>query len=998
MRSPGRALVTGIAFAAAASAAACSPGPSCLAGDDACDGITVCARLGTACAADDALWIGPVGDAPGGPGAPGVIDLVGAEGVAGDLLLQNGRITAVLDALDTPRGLAVSGGSLIDLGPRGGRDALTSMVQLAGVLPEDTFRYDSWRLIDESPRRVAVVLRGALDGRPEVPVVTRIELHACEAGLRVRSELVNRSADPLPLLLADAAHWGKRHTLPFAPQPGQGFLQPELDLVELGDAYFAHPYVAARPAEDRATSYGFVPCDRDTLDGVNDPEISALGTPFALVRPGESLALERFVLASGGSDLDGAVAEIAAVRGRLHGDPPAVEVRGRVVASGLPLGGSLRRAAVLVSEQLGEVRRPLSVVVPGEDGRFRARVAAAGPLELEVWSFGRPVASAAVPGGAASHDAGDLAIDLPARLVASVTGAGGAPIHALLALHPADEPTRAAVTGSWFGRFGACAPWLGPPVGGSPACNRALVPPEGIDLELPAGRYEVWATAGPEHTLALAELTLAAGEVAEIALALEPLAVRPPGMVAADLHVHGRASFDSSLPDRDRVLSFAAAGIDVIAATDHDAIVDYADAVAAAGLAGRVAVMGGLETTGLLPFLDVPGSDIPRVIGHFNFWPLAPDPSAPRGGAPWDERLEPGALFDRMAPLIGPDGVVMLNHPWDEPQFGRDLGYLRAIEFDPRRPIPPAPDGSSNGMLLEAPGGGRRNIDFDVVELQNGAGVEQYLRARVVWAALIGGGHVRAAASSSDSHSLADAQLGYGRTLVAPVAAGAGAGAPFDPATFEPAAFNRALREGRTAGGNGVVVIARIVSGAGARGVSLWPHALSPGDLLEIEVRAPPWIPVTEVRVLSSAAPDGRVVASADELDHPADPLGTAGVVRWTGSIPLAELVAGAGDDWIAIEAGLPLPAVADLDDDGVPDTTDNDGDGVIDERDIEDPDDDGGPLRQPADPLDRSDPRGPMTRVVPGAWPLGFTGPLLIDRDGGGWNPPGLPGDRRAR
>jgi hypothetical protein len=962
-----------LALATAAATTSCSPGRSCAAGDASCDAIDICGRLRRACDGDDSLHIGLASGAPAG------VRLANSEGVAGDLVLQNSRITAVFDALDQPHGLAPTGGNLIDLGPTGGVDALSSAYQLAGILPDDAFHYHSQRLIDESPERVAVVLRGTLDGRPDVRVVTRVELRACETGLRIRSELENRSPDLQAFLLADALHWGKRHTLPFAPQPNQGFWQPELDLVELGDSYFAHAYVAARPAEDSAPTYGVVPCDREELHGVNDPEISALGTPFTLVRPGELLALERFLIATGGGDLDRGVGEIAAARVRLHGDPAPVVVSGRIRAGGLPFGGELRRAAVLIQEEVGGERRPLTMVVPGPDGRFSARVPAAGPLAYELWSFGRPLASARF---GAAGDAGDIDIELPARLIASLVDPDGAPMHGLLILHPADDATRAAVTGSWFGRFGDCAPWLGPPVGGSPACNRALVVPGGTDLEVPAGSYEVFATAGPEHTLARVELELDAGEVSALELALAPLDLRPPGFLAADLHVHGRASFDSSLPDRDRVLSFVAAGIDVIAATDHDYVTDYRDALAAAGVSDRVAVIGGLETTQLIPFLDVPGKDIPRVIGHFNFWPLRADPARPRGGAPWDELVEPGELYDLMAPLIGPDGIIMINHPWDEPQFGRDLGYLRAIGFDPRLPIPPEPDGSRNGMLMAAPGGGRRNIDFDVVELGNGANIEQYLRARVLWFSLLSQGFVRAGTASSDSHSLMDAQLGYGRTLV--------------EATWQPgspldlAAFDRALRDGRVIGGNGVVVDARVVpAGGSGRTLSLSPHVLAGGDALAIDVRAPPWIPVTEVRVITSSGE--RVLATGDQLAAPPDPYGEGGLVRWSASLPLADLIGPGGDDWIVIEAGLPLFPVADLDDDGVPDTTDNSGDGFIDEADIEDPDDDSGPLRQPPDPEDPADPRYSFARVVPRAWPVAFTGPLLIDRTGDGWRAPGL-------
>src|SRR5262245_48007528 len=46
------------------------------------------------------------------------------------------------------------------------------------------------------------------------------------------------------------------------------------------------------------------------------------------------------------------------------------------------------------------------------------------------------------------------------------------------------------------------------------------------------------------------------------------------------------------IPDDDRVRTFAAAGVQVIAATDHDVIGDYTQTVAALGLDDRIAVMG----------------------------------------------------------------------------------------------------------------------------------------------------------------------------------------------------------------------------------------------------------------------------------------------------------------------------------------------------------------------------------------------------------------------
>jgi hypothetical protein len=119
--------------------------------------------------------------------------------------------------------------------------------------------------------------------------------------------------------------------------------------------------------------------------------------------------------------------------------------------------------------------------------------------------------------------------------------------------------------------------------------------------------------------------------------------------------------------------------------------------------------------------------------------------------------------------------------------------------------------------------------------------------------------------------------------------------------------------------------------------------------------------------------------------------------VRLATQESLDELLAAAGvpagrDAWLLVEAGLPLPLVADLDDDGIVDTTDNDGDGMVDRRDVEDGEDEG-PLTDPPDPDPWSeDPRRHVAAVAPGTWPTAFTNPFLLDRDGDGtWTAPGL-------
>lgn len=948
---------------------------SCLGGD--CEATTPCDRLGEATCADPVVRVGPRAT------TPAALIPARAQAADGDVVLSNGVVTAVVSALDAPTDLAPTGGNLIDLGPVGGADDLTIFYQLAGLLPDDAFAYDRLEIVDRAPAYVAVIVRGHLDGRPEVEVATRYELRPCEPGLRVRSELHNGSPDRQAFAIADTAHWGKRRVLPFAPVAGQGYLAPELELLELTSLWKPYPYVAAATPSDDGPAYGVIACDGGAVHGVNDLEVSALGTALAAVGPGQGLVYERYLVATGaerggggvlgGSGPASAVAALVEARTRLGGGVAPRVITGRVTAEGLAFGGDVRRASIVIRG--GGDAAPLTAVVPGADGRFTATVPSVEDLTWELWSFGRRVLRAPVPEGG---DLGDLAAPAPALLNLHVHRAGSGPdqpIDAVVVFDPVDDATRTAVTGSFHGRQDRCAPWLGPPHGASPACNRVLVEPAGVDVEVPAGHYFVYASAGPAMTVARAEVQLDPGEISSLDLSLEPIDLTPPGWLGADLHVHGAASFDSGLPDRDRVRSFLAAGVDVIAATDHDYVTDYAATVAALGADDRLLVMGGLETTPLIPFLDVPGEDLPKVIGHFNFWPLTPVPSSPRGGAPWDERLEPGELFDRMAPLVGADGVRMINHPWDEPLFGRDLGYLRAIGFDVRAPIPADADDTVNGGLRRRPGGGHANLDWNALEVGNGAGADEWQKNRLLWHALASAGLPVVGTANSDSHGLRDNQLGWGRTWVDTGTA---------VAATDAATFNRALLDGRAVAGSGVFISVAIgPSGAPRRGLGFTPVVPQPGDVVTIEVRAAPWIPVSEVRAVTSRG----VTVLASGLPEPADRFGTDGVVRWRGEVALASLVSGA-DDWLSIEAGLPPPDYADLDDDGIPDTGDNNGDGAIDDRDVEE-DEDIGPIANPPDPDDSDDPRFVMTRIVPESWPYGFTSFLLIDVDGGGWIAP---------
>jgi hypothetical protein len=527
-----------------------------------------------------------------------------------------------------------------------------------------------------------------------------------------------------------------------------------------------------------------------------------------------------------------------------------------------------------------------------------------------------------------------------------------------------------------------------------------------VEVEVPPGRYLVYATAGPFATLARHEVNLQGGQHQSLSFALDRLDLQPEGTLSADLHLHSGRSYDTTFPERDRVVSILASDVNVVAVTEHDLTHDFSTVIEELGARERFAVMPGSEATGYILWLDVPGSLIPKVVGHWNFWPLTYHPDQPRGGVPWSQLAEPGELFERMLPAYSATPVIQLNHPWEGDMAGRDQGWARALKFDLNRPLPYQPDGTAMGLFARTPRCGPEpamgctwvntpNHAYHIQEVWNGTPAKRYVQERAFWFYLLDQGVVRPGTANSDSHYLVDSLVGSPRNMV------------FTSTTvgdFQPDAFNQALREGRSFGTNGPVLLVAVTDGqAGHFRPSTTP--IMPGDegRLQIEVSAAPWVPVEEIRIYVNGALKRTVT---EGIDHPADPFGAQGVVRYSGWLSLAELLpAGNRDAYLTVEAGTQLPLFADLTGDGVPETTDNNADGRVDEMDVDEEDRDDckpgagagscGPLKGPPHPEDESDPRFHFHAVTPGAYPLAFTNPLLLDRDGNGlFAGPGLGGE----
>lgn len=166
---------------------------------------------------------------------------------------------------------------------------------------------------------------------------------------------------------------------------------------------------------------------------------------------------------------------------------------------------------------------------------------------------------------------------------------------------------------------------------------------------IPYGKYKVWAWRGIEYEKWEGEVDLSANR-GRVALAI-PLvrAWTPHGTLAADLHVHAQASNDSTLPNQQRVIAQAAAGIQVIGLSDHNANGDVDLEIGQLGLADVIASIAGNELT---------AEQL-----HVNVYPVVVDKNQPRGGSPQDLAKADAAKLFATARAMPGNPIVQLNHP-----------------------------------------------------------------------------------------------------------------------------------------------------------------------------------------------------------------------------------------------------------------------------------------------------------------------------------------------
>lgn len=339
-----------------------------------------------------------------------------------------------------------------------------------------------------------------------------------------------------------------------------------------------------------------------------------------------------------------------------------------------------------------------------DDGSFGGRLPV-GTWELAAHAQGRPASER---------------VTVEVREGKDATVVVGAGRFGVLTFTVRDETGRPVPSKVTLFRDDGQEPTLNPALGdgfvaGSPESVVFAMYGEG-EVELAPGRYVAVASRGLEYEIdRSAPFTIDAANGAEIELQVVR-SVDSAGWISADLHVHAEASHDSGVRLADRVRTMVAEGVEFFASTDHDYLVDYAPTVEALGLESWVQTAVGNETTTV-------------ELGHFLAFPLSQDFLAEAGGGreavDWTGKTpnEIVGSLRTMGKAGGQDPFVFVGHPRDG-----ILGYFDQYGFDPAGGTPglggsPGSPSVKQPLLsvtnpLLAPS----NIswDFDGLELLNG--------------------------------------------------------------------------------------------------------------------------------------------------------------------------------------------------------------------------------------------------------------------------------------
>lgn len=376
-------------------------------------------------------------------------------------------------------------------------------------------------------------------------------------------------------------------------------------------------------------------------------------------------------------------------------------------------------------------------------------------------------------------------------------------------------------------------------------------------VRVPHGTYDVYVSRGPEWSLYVARAVRIGAQDARVKAPLSHV-VTTPGWLSGDFHVHAAASPDSRVPMRHRVFEFLADGIDLIVSTDHNVVSDYAPEIADLQVGELLASATGDELT-------------TAHWGHFGAFPLPHQLEEPGQGALLARGRTAAALFAQVR-RTAPGALINVHHP----RIDDTIGYFAISRFD-----------SKSGRADKA----GFSLDFDAIEILNGyQDPDRRSLGRVLedWFALLERGHLVTATGNSDTHHLTYNLAGYPRNYVAL--------ADDRPVHFDAGELVRALKARRSFFTTGPFIDVDVTPGGGGMGDIV---VVTGGRILiNVKVRAAPWIDVTRltvivggktVKIVAIPASD-TPVRFADKIEIPVDH-DTFVIFRVDGERPMSPVI-----------------------------------------------------------------------------------------------------------
>jgi len=400
----------------------------------------------------------------------------------------------------------------------------------------------------------------------------------------------------------------------------------------------------------------------------------------------------------------------------------------------------------------------------------------------------------------------------------------------------------------FIGREGTATPNLGTAYRAH-GCDHQYLSHNGqFTQQVPAGKYLLRITRGPEHDLLEREVEVGEGQTVRVAGSLSR-SVNTQGWISADYHSHSSPSGDNYCNTDDRIIDHVAENIEFAPTTEHNRIYDWQSHIDRLGVGKYVKTIIGMELTG-------DGQ-------HFNSFPLKRTPNTQDGGAPvwqFDPRLN--AIVLRNAFGGGPDRWVQINHP--------DVG----IAFNDRDQDQ-VPDGGFVGLerLVDAAETWSTEIlNPDTWYVSRQGEVPEKLENRTLgWLQLLNQGRQMWSVAVSDAHHVFNDGVGGWRTYVP--------SSTDEPSGINPQEIIRNSKAGQMMITNGPFLL--VTTGDG---LPIGSSVIAVGSIdLKVRVQTANWMDIDRVQVLVNGRQDGRY--NYTRRTHPA--MFHDGVVKFDQTIQL---------------------------------------------------------------------------------------------------------------